>query len=62
MMEYRSRLADKSLKRNLEAFGTMLIEGLKWCERTTVTEQMVKSSIYFHNDDEALKFKEMMAI
>ena len=62
MMEYESRLADKSLKRNLEAFGTMLIEGPEWCGRTTVAEQMTKSSIYFHDEDETPRYREMMAI
>ena len=62
MMEYRSRLADKSLKRNLEAFGAVLIEGPKWCGKTTTAEQRAKSSIYFHDEDEAPRYREMMAI
>lgn len=62
MMEYESRLADKSLKRNLEAFGTMLIEGPKWCGKTTTAEQMAKSSIYFHDEDEATRYREIMMI
>ena len=62
MAEYRSRLADKELKRNLEAFGAVLIEGPKWCGKTTTVEQVAKSAIYFHDEDEAPKYKEIMAV
>ncbi len=40
-MGYWKRTADTVLKEQLEAFGAVLIEGPKWCGKTTTAEQMV---------------------
>ena len=50
-MEYRKRIADKLLKEQLEASGAVLIEGPKWCGKTTTAEQQAQSRIYM-NDPE----------
>lgn len=39
MGNYRKRVADGILKDNLEAAGLVLIEGTKWCGKTTTAEQ-----------------------
>ena len=44
-MSYLHRIADDELSLRLEAFGAVLIEGPKWCGKTTTAEQMSKSVI-----------------
>ncbi len=38
-MEYYSRTTVEMLKGLLDAFGAVLIEGPKWCGKTTTAEQ-----------------------
>lgn len=51
MKEYKKRIADEILKRKLEGKGAVLIEGPKWCGKTTTAEQ-VASSILYMDDPE----------
>ena len=44
-MSYSHRIADLQLAERLEAFRAVLIEGPKWCGKTTTAEQMSKSVI-----------------
>ena len=44
-MSYSHRIVDLQLAERLEAFGAVLIEGPKWCGKTTTAEQMSKSAI-----------------
>lgn len=39
MKEYKNRIADKLLGYRLEEVGAVLIEGPKWCGKTTTAEQ-----------------------
>jgi len=50
-MNYLSRIADEQLKDYLEAFGAVLIEGPKWCGKTTTAKQMSKSVIELQSTD-----------
>lgn len=43
---YRKRIADDILKRKLEGKGAVLIEGPKWCGKTTTAEQIAASVLY----------------
>lgn len=43
---YRPRIADKLLVRKLAGKGAVLIEGAKWCGKTTTAEQISKSILY----------------
>ena len=43
MKVYRKRVADDILKRKLEGKGAVLIEGPKWCGKTTTAEQIAAS-------------------
>ena len=43
---YRQRIYDKILDRKLRGKGAILIEGAKWCGKTTTAEQMAKSVLY----------------
>lgn len=50
-MSYLHRTADYVLKERLEAFGAVLIEGPKWCGKTTTAEQVAKSVIKLQDTD-----------
>ncbi len=51
MKEYRKRIADEILKRKLEGKGAVLIEGPKWCGKTTTAEQVASSILYMDNPE-----------
>ena len=44
-MDYLKRVADEQLKERLNAFGAVLIEGPKWCGKTTTAQQAAASYI-----------------
>ena len=48
---YRPRIADKLLQEQLEVAGVVLVQGPKWCGKTTTAEQEAKSVVYI-NDPE----------
>lgn len=50
-MKYLNRTADKQLSLNLEAFGAVLIEGPKWCGKTTTAMQQAKSVLQLQDPD-----------
>ena len=50
-MSYLQRTADEVLAERLEAFGAVLIEGPKWCGKTTTAEQISKSIIRLQDTD-----------
>lgn len=60
MDEYKNRVADEILRDNLEAAGLVLIEGTKWCGKTTTAEQQAKSIVYM-NDPERSESYLMLA-
>ena len=43
---YRPRIADGMLKKQLSASGIVLIQGPKWCGKTTTAEQQARSILY----------------
>lgn len=45
-MDYRNRIADAVLAEKLEAMGAVLVEGPKFCGKTTLAAQQAKSSLY----------------
>lgn len=50
-MAYLRRTADTVLEELMEAFGAVLIEGPKWCGKTTTAEQVAKSVIKLQDPD-----------
>ena len=52
MENYRPRLADKTLERKLKGKGAVLIQGPKWCGKTTTAEQMAKSILYMSRPED----------
>ena len=49
MKKYRNRVMDGILAERLESMGAILVEGAKWCGKTTTAEQIAKSVIYMNN-------------
>ena len=43
---YKQRIADRLLVRKLSGKGAVVIEGAKWCGKTTTAEQVAKSVLY----------------
>ena len=43
MARYKQRIADRILQRKILGKGTVLIEGPKWCGKTTTAKQLAKS-------------------
>ena len=48
---YKARIADRILERKLEGKGAVLIEGPKWCGKTTTAEQRAKSILYMDSPE-----------
>lgn len=46
MKEYKRRIADELLERKLKGKGAVLIQGPKWCGKTTTAEQISGSILY----------------
>lgn len=60
MKQYRKRIADHILQRKLQGKGAVLIEGPKWCGKTTTAEQTAKSFLYM-NDPKTMRQNLSMA-
>ena len=51
MEKYIPRIVDDVLKNKLEYMGAVLIEGCKWCGKSTTARQFAKSCIEFQDPD-----------
>ena len=58
--KYRPRVADTTLSNKLKGMGAVLIEGPKWCGKTTTAEQHSRSVIYM--DDPRLRDSNIEAV
>ena len=55
MSDYKNRIADSLLQEQLEATGAVLIQGPKWCGKTTTAAQCANSAyIYIYADSNNL--------
>ena len=43
---YKPRIADETLQKMLQRIGAVLVQGPKWCGKTTTSEQVAKSVLY----------------
>lgn len=50
-MAYLNRVFDLRLKAHLKAMGAVLIEGPKWCGKTTTAKQLANSVISLQDTD-----------
>lgn len=48
---YKKRILDKLLERKLKGCGAVLMEGPKWCGKTTTCEQQAKSTLYMSDPE-----------
>lgn len=62
MKAYRPRIADQLLKLKLEGKGAVLIEGAKWCGKTTSAEQVAKSSLYFSDEEKRAQYLQLAEV
>lgn len=51
MRQYRKRIADDILRHKLAGKGAVLIEGPKWCGKTTTAEQIAASILYMDDPE-----------
>lgn len=51
MKEYKPRIADALLKRKLEGKGAVLVQGPKWCGKTTTAKQISRSVLNLGKTD-----------
>ena len=49
MKQYKKRIVDNILERKLKGVGAVLIEGPKWCGKTTSAEQTAKTVVYLND-------------
>ena len=62
MNKYMARTADKIIAERLESIGAILIEGPKWCGKTTTGKHMSKSVIEMDKPDLTKQYCEMAEI
>ena len=59
MDQYKKRIADTLLARKLEGKGAVLVEGAKWCGKTTTAEQVAKSILYMSDSEKINQYLEL---
>lgn len=62
MNGYKHRIMDSLLKKKLQAKGAVLIEGPKWCGKTTTAEEIAASKIMLARTDVKNQFKSLLEI
>ena len=62
MEEYYQRVSDKVLLDHLESKGAVLIEGAKWCGKTTSAKHIAKSVIEMDRPDMTEQYQQMARI
>lgn len=62
MKKYKARIADDILRKKLEGKGAVLVEGPKWCGKTTTSEQIAKSILYMSDPEKQTQYLTMADI
>ena len=62
MKGYKKRIIDGLLAKKLQAKGAVLIEGPKWCGKTTSAEEMAASKILLSKPDTREQFTNLLEI
>lgn len=62
MSSYRKRVIETSLSKKLAAKGAVLIEGPKWCGKTTTAEEFAASKVLLAKTDVKDHFKNLLEI
>ena len=58
MSRYRPRIVDNQLERMLRRIGAVLVQGPKWCGKTTTAEQKAASIIYLDDPSKQKLFQQ----
>ena len=59
-MSYLPRVVDKEIDELMEIMGAVLIEGCKWCGKSTTGTHHSKSIIEFQNPDRKQEYKDLL--
>lgn len=62
MDDYKRRIMDGLLRKKLSAKGAVLIEGPKWCGKTTTAEEIAASKVMLARTDVKNNFKSLLEI
>ena len=62
MKTYKPRIADRMLQKKLAGMGAVLIEGPKWCGKTTTAEQQANSIVYMDDISNAINWQQMASL
>ena len=62
MNNYKNRILDSILLRKLQSKGAILIEGPKWCGKTTTAEKISASKIMLSRTDVKNNFQNLLEI
>lgn len=62
MRKYKARIADEILRKRLLGKGAVLIEGPKWCGKTTTAEQIAESILYMADPEKEQQNRTMAEI
>ena len=62
MKKYKQRIADRMLQRRLSGVGAVLIEGPKWCGKTTTASQHAKTILYLDDPTDMSQYLRMADI
>jgi Predicted ATPase (AAA+ superfamily) len=60
--QYKERIADHLLAHKLAGKGAVLLEGAKWCGKTTTAEQIAKSVLYMSETGKVEQNKQLAKI
>lgn len=60
-MNYLKRIADDILLNKLEASGAVLIEGPKWCGKTTTAKMIANSCLFMQDPDKSMMYLKAIA-
>ena len=62
MKNYKRRILDSMLEKKRQAKGAVLIEGPKWCGKTTTEEEIAVSKIMLAKPDIKAPFRSLLEI
>lgn len=62
MAVYKPRVLDKVLAKKLKSIGAVLLEGPKWCGKTTTSEKLAGSVLYMSEPENKNQYLEMAEI
>ncbi len=60
--DYKNRIADVLLQRKLRGMGAVLIEGPKWCGKTTTAEHQAASVVYMDDIQDGSNLQQLASI